>query len=227
MLLIHGGGWNALAKESFEFILPPFLENGHPVFNVNYRLLADAPWPACGDDCFAAAEFVFSGSLLGIETPRQLIICGASAGAHLAMATALRLPRGRVRSILSLAGPSRIDWMAENRDPLGLHDGLIERFFGSAVSIAGPEIVEASPALKVASPAPPLFCLHSRNDRLVPIRHSEEAVRAWAAVGAVAELTAFDGDGELHGFWINDAREDECLRSEVFAFVRDALRRSV
>ena len=224
VLLIHGGGWKGLSKESFEFMVPFFLEAGHPVFNINYRLLGGAPWPACGDDCLKAGTFLLGGGVAGVPVPEKILVCGASAGGHLAMMTGLRLPREKVVAILSMAGPSRIDWVATTRDPLGLHDGFLAKFFGHEIGPDAAEVREASPALIAGKEPPPLFCLHSKNDQLVPLYQSEEAQSAWEAGGGVAEITVIDGDGDLHGFWIDNDREG-LLRPEVGEYVQRSLER--
>jgi len=226
VLLIHGGGWRSMAKEDLAFMAPFFLENGHPVFNINYRLLGDAPWPACGDDCLAAAAFVLQGGLeeFGVPSSARLLICGASAGGHLAMMTGLRLPREKVGAIFSFAGPSRLDWVAAHRDPAGLHVDFLAQFFGRPVAPESPVVRRASPALLSVENPPPLFCLHSRHDRLVPPAQSEEACAAWRAGGGEAEMTAFEGDGALHGFWIGGDRSGP-LRPEVGAFIHRTLAR--
>jgi acetyl esterase/lipase len=223
VLLIHGGGWNALSKESFEFMAPFFLSHGRPVFCINYRLLGDAPWPACGDDCLAAARFMLDGGLQEIPLPGKLLICGGSAGGHLAMMTGLRLPQGKVEAILSLSGPVRLDWVATTLDPQGLHEQLLERFFGKKVELDGPEVRAASPRWQIAETPPDLFCIHSRKDRLIPPRHSLEAVAAWRERGGRAELREFDGDGELHGFWVNDDRESNPLNPALVDSVNSIL----
>jgi len=224
VLLIHGGGWKGLSKESFEFMVPFFLEGGHPVFNINYRLLGEAPWPACGDDCVKAGEFLLAGGLTahGLSAPEKILVCGASAGGHLAMMTGLRLPREKVVGILSMAGPSRIDWVATNRDPLGMSENFFLEFFGRAFPLDAPEVRLASPALREEQNPPRLFCLHSKNDLLVPLAQSEAAQSAWEAGGGRAEITVIDGHGDLHGFWIANDR-DGVLRPEVKEFVQHSL----
>ncbi len=224
VLLIHGGGWKGLAKESFEFMLPFFLEAGRPVFNINYRLLGNAPWPACGDDCLAAGRFVLQGglSLYGVPQAEKILICGASAGGHLAMMTGLRLPPEKVEAILSMAGPCRIDWVATNKDPLGLHEDFLTQFLGYPAALDSADVRSASPTLLGVQNPPPLFCLHSRNDLLVPLAHSTEARAVWQAAGSRAEVTVIDGHGDLHGFWI-DGDRDGLLRPEVGQFVHETL----
>ena len=223
VLLIHGGGWNAASKEFFEFMLPIFALAGRPVFNINYRYLSQARWPACLEDALAAARFVLEGGLSheGLPTPSRLLICGASAGGHLAMMTGLGLPGACVEGIVSMAGPSRLDWLAQYRDPLGMHNGFLPRFFGREVLPNGPEVAAASPALCVKGrrEAPPaLYCLHSTRDLLCPARYSEEAVRVWKEAGGEAMAHYFEGEGDFHGFWVNSDRESDILQPEVLIF---------
>ena len=224
VLLIHSGGWKELDKGNIEFMVPFFVQAGRPVFNINYRLLGTAPWPACGEDCVAAAQFVLDGGLAsrGLPAPEKIIICGASAGGHLAMMTGLSLPRERVEAIISLAGPSRLDWIASHRDPLGMHVNFLENFFGLAVLPDSPELRAASPAFRAEKNPPRLFCLHSSNDQVTPPVHAREAKVAWEAQGGRADITMIDGHGDLHGFWIDNALGGG-LRPEVGEFVGNAL----
>jgi len=205
VLLIHGGGWNALAKESISPLIDIFLRKKRAVFNINYRLLNHAPWPACGDDCLNAGRFVFGGGLTqsGLAIPDQMFLCGASAGGHLAMMTGLRLPRNRIEGILSLAGPSRIHPCDDSSESAISQPGFQASFFGSTL-IDEKQLRNASPAYIVGESPPPLTCIHSRNDRLVPPTHSEEAVAAWKKHGGKAVALYFDGPGLQHGFWDTD-----------------------
>jgi len=227
VLLIHGGGWAALDKESFEFMTGFFIAHGHPVFNINYRLLGEAVWPACAEDCVTASRFILEDGLAahGLGNPARLIVCGASAGGHLAMMTGLMLPRKKVRGILSMAGPSRLDWIAAHHDPLGMHEGFFQRFFGHEVSPGNDAVRNASPALCVEGTPPPLFCLHSSNDDLVPLVHSQAAVERWQSLGGIAHLEVIDGIGNLHGFWMDSDRSPGVLRPEVGAWVSHSLTR--
>jgi acetyl esterase/lipase len=222
VLLIHGGGWNALAKEDFARWAASFLQDGRPVFNINYRLLDEAPWPACGDDCLAAAEFIFAGGLSthGLPAPQRLTTCGGSAGAHLAMMTGLRLPQKKVEGMISIAGPARMDWLITHHDPHGLHDGLLERFFGETIALDSARAMQASPALVVPSNPAPLFCLHSANDALVEPRHSQEMVTLCEGNGGRAWMLPFDGAGNAHGFWVDDDKERGVYNPACVEFMR-------
>jgi acetyl esterase/lipase len=217
ILLVHGGGWDALAKESVERIAQFFALRGHVVFNVNYRLLQHAPWPACRDDVIAAGRFALEGGLAshGAKGVERLILCGASAGGHLAMAAGLALPPARVSAIVSLAGPARLDATEHPSDAVLFIADFLRRFFGTS-DVTPQMLADADVTAAVTAESPALYCIHSTNDRLVPLWHSEAAVRAWRSAGAAAELLTFDGPGNSHGFWDGD---DRATRRPVPALV--------
>ena len=125
-LTIHGGGWSAQDKSSFCGVSQFIASLGWAVFNINYRLTTIAPWPACGDDCLMAAKFLLDGEVpefAGLDRCK-LLICGGSAGGHLALMTGLRLPPNRVAGIISISG---IDELTSD---FALHSFRYEPFFG-------------------------------------------------------------------------------------------------
>jgi len=198
-LVIHGGGWRAMDKHGLAGIAQLMAELGHGAYNINYRLLGDGPWPACGDDCLAAARFLLDAEHEAMETldRSRIVVIGASAGGHLALMTGLRLEPDRVRAIVDIAGPSDMRIRAQQDDfPTFGRD-----FFGSA-EITDEMLLDASPVHLVRPGAPPLLCVHSLNDTLVPIVYSERMIEAYSAVGARAELHAYDGPGDKHGIWV-------------------------
>lgn len=228
VLLIHGGGWDALTKESLEPLAVLMAGWGRAVFNVNYRLLQHAPWPANRDDCVSAGRFMLDGGLArhGLAAAR-VVVMGASAGGHLAMVTGLGLPADRVESIVSMAGPSRLkvpgpDVIPPSSSAVLCSDAFVHRFFGMT-EVSAAQVAEASPVLMVKSGAPRLWCIHSRNDPLVPLWHSQQAVAAWRRVGSQADVLEFDGPGDSHGFWDS---EDRSIRQPIPAVV-ECLRRVV
>lgn len=88
---IHGGGWCIGSAESGDVTNQDIAEAaGVVVVSVDYRLAPEHPWPAGPDDCFAAAQWVLEHAAAEFGTDR-LLIGGASAGAHLAAATLVRV----------------------------------------------------------------------------------------------------------------------------------------
>jgi acetyl esterase/lipase len=223
VLLIHGGGWNALDKSSIEPMGRRFAERGRAVFNINYRLLDQGPWPACGEDCIAAGRMMLDGNVPGLGTPEKILIAGASAGGHLAMMTGLGLPPKNVEAIISMAGPSLMDFPDGSSSRLDSAE-FRQKFYGTTQDATKEQIDAVSPAKLVKAGAPPLFLIHSKNDRLVTPTHSQAAYDAWRGHGNKADLIWFNGPGDSHGFWDSEDRSIRQPIPEVVAAFESVLK---
>lgn len=210
-LVIHGGGWSSMDKNGLAGVALMLAEWGWGALAINYRLLDQAPWPGCGDDCLRAADYLQKKShpaLAPLDTSKILVI-GGSAGGHLAMMTGLRLPRERVRAIVSIAGPSDLrisldKWKQSLRE-------RIELFYGPNRRPTDEDCLAASPVTYVRADSPPLLCVHSINDKLVIPEQSHRIVDRYKAAGVRAELFEFSGPGDAHGIWINDVQPRRLL----------------
>ncbi|HUT58752.1 MAG TPA: alpha/beta hydrolase [Phycisphaerae bacterium] len=198
-LVIHGGGWNAMDKQGLAGVAQFLAETGYGAYAINYRLLDDAPWPACGDDCLTAAGFLLAGGHEAMKPldRSRLVVIGGSAGGHLAMMTGLRLPPIKVRCIVSIAGPADLKTQTAGWDAT-----FLTKFFGPDVEITDETMLAASPVQYVRADSPPLLCTNSTNDKLVPIAQSHAMVERYRQNGGRAELYAYPGPGEQHGIWI-------------------------
>ena len=87
----HGGGWVVGSLETHHRAMRFLaLKSGCAVVAVEYRLVPEHPYPAPLDDCMAALRHVqHHGAALGLD-PDAIVVAGDSAGANLALATALR-----------------------------------------------------------------------------------------------------------------------------------------
>ena len=219
-LCIHGGGWNAMDKCSWAGVAQLMCEEGYAAFNINYRLLDIAPWPACGDDCVAAAEFLLEAdrsAIQQLDRGKGVVIIGGSAGGHLALWTALHLPQDRVRAVISIAGPGDLLWRTT-------HAGreFAGTFFGTEGEVTDRMLLDASPISYIKPGVPPLLCVHSTHDKLVPIEQTHRMARAWHDAGGRAEVFAYGGPGEQHGIWV-DGSEPHRLLKEPDNAIRDFL----
>jgi acetyl esterase/lipase len=181
-------------------------ENGFPVLNCNYRLLDDAPWPACGDDCLAAARFLLEQDLPGLPAPgqRRIAVVGASAGGHLALMTGLRLPPEKVCGIVDICGVTRLMDGPNTECAFLGGPAFLLKFFGRD-NLPDAETMEAAePHRYVTSASPPLLCIHSKNDHLVLPRQAGAIVATFLSNNVPAELYLFDGSGTSHGIWQRD-----------------------
>ena len=86
VLYVHGGGFNLLSKSTHWLMGLAFARSGYLVFNVDYRLTPQDPFPAAVSDVCAALEWVAEhGEAYGGDLSR-LVFAGESAGGNLATA---------------------------------------------------------------------------------------------------------------------------------------------
>jgi acetyl esterase/lipase len=89
VLDIHGGGW-CLGTAMNDAVLNDEMARtcNVAVVSVDYRLAPEFPFPACVEDCKAAANWLLANAIKEFGTDK-IIISGASAGGHLAAVTAI------------------------------------------------------------------------------------------------------------------------------------------
>jgi acetyl esterase/lipase len=91
LVAVHGGGWQAGARNAFQFWGPWLAERGYALFSVSYRLAKKGQkmFPQAVSDVLAAVQFV-RGSAADIRVdPERIGLFGASAGGHLSALAAL------------------------------------------------------------------------------------------------------------------------------------------
>jgi acetyl esterase len=88
MLYIHGGGFVMCDKNTHRGIGRIYADNGHVVFNINYRLAPQHPYPAALVDAGRAYAWVVENAARYGGDPNRIIIAGESAGGNLTLALA-------------------------------------------------------------------------------------------------------------------------------------------
>ena len=87
ILIIHGGGWSAGSKNDMVYrtLMVDYALKGYVVANMNYRLVQEAPLPACIEDVRCAIRWMKANAQkLGID-PNRIGTYGHSAGGHLSL----------------------------------------------------------------------------------------------------------------------------------------------
>jgi acetyl esterase len=89
VLDIHGGGWSLGTAEAMDPMNDIMARTCKvAVVSVDYRLAPEYPFPACIEDCKAAAKWLVANSKKEFGTDK-LFISGGSAGGHLTAVTTL------------------------------------------------------------------------------------------------------------------------------------------
>lgn len=223
MLLIHGGGWGAMCRKDVVGIADWASKDlGMIVYNIDYRLASkSAPWPACGDDCVAAAKFMFSDAFAraaGVR-PKEIWVLGGSAGGHLALWTGLSLPAEKVAGIVSISG------IADPVPDVRSNSGRYRALFGGADSTAE-RLDSMNPLKLIRSNGPRILCTHAREDVVVPVESARNFVTAYRAAGNPVELFEYSKncrpDLTGHCIWIPGSSPHDLipeLKDRIRAFV--------
>jgi acetyl esterase len=104
ILHIHGGGWAFGSIEENEPVARYLAkETGAVVVSTSYRLAPENKFPAGLDDCEAALQWIIAKVIEIGGDPKRIAVSGASAGANLAAALALRHP-DKIRCALLFYG---------------------------------------------------------------------------------------------------------------------------
>ena len=176
---------------------------GLATVSVEYRLAPEHPYPAAPDDCEAAAVWLVERAAAEFGTER-LLIGGASAGAHLAAVTLLRLrDRHGYSGFLGanlVYGVYDLSMTPSQRLGVGTEGLLsresIEAFYGMFIPAADPADADVSPLNANLRTMPPaLFTVGTRD----PLLDDSLFMHArWLAAGAASELAVYPG--APHGF---------------------------
>jgi acetyl esterase/lipase len=88
---VHGGGWQAGARNAFQFWGPYLAARGYVLFAISYRLAKKGQkmFPQAVQDVLAAVQFVRGSAAEFKVDPERIGLFGASAGGHLASLAAL------------------------------------------------------------------------------------------------------------------------------------------
>jgi acetyl esterase/lipase len=91
LVAVHGGGWQAGVRSTFQYWGVYLAERGYALFAISYRLAKKGQkmFPQAVQDVLAGVQFVRGNAGQFNIDPERVALFGASAGAHLASLAAL------------------------------------------------------------------------------------------------------------------------------------------
>jgi acetyl esterase len=89
LLYLHGGGFRILSKGTHWAMAALLARAGYVVFNANYRLAPQGPYPAGLEDASLAYRWVARSAAAHGADASRLVVAGESAGANLTLSLAL------------------------------------------------------------------------------------------------------------------------------------------
>jgi len=223
VLLIHGGGWHSGDKSTVEDTCEWLAQSGFVTFNIDYRLVPAARYPAQPQDVRAALRFMRRPATVGHYEidPTRIGVFGGSAGGNLAALLALRgngpLTRGdRVAALVDLSGPMDLTAgeLTAHQDARLTAD---ETGFLSCPSLARcPSAPLASPLNAVSADDPATFIGQASVD-FVPREQGDALAAALTRVGV--PVTVETTPGTHHSFGVLTPR----MRTDIAAFLHEHL----
>ncbi|HEY7244121.1 MAG TPA: alpha/beta hydrolase [Xanthobacteraceae bacterium] len=163
LVAVHGGGWQAGVRSTFQYWGAYLAERGHVLFAISYRLAKKGRkmFPQAVHDVLAAVQFVRGNAGAFRVDPDRIALLGASAGAHLASLAALggesAIFKGaypgdahanvstKVKALVGVYGVYHLMEMWQRYQLQSPRDNNIENFLGAAPMDDPRLYFEASP----------------------------------------------------------------------------------
>jgi acetyl esterase/lipase len=233
LVMIHGGAF--LMGDKTDLAIPEgVLEAGIAVVRLNYRYSSTDLWPAQGEDCLAAiVHLQREGAELGLD-PARIVLMGQSAGAFLAVSTALSLvevglpPRG----VVSFYGPMDFSTMDADMATLGrtASMGATDAADSPESKLLGMTIAENRAAARamgpigrldqIREPLPPILIRHGDADPMIVDLQAKRLRESWLAADPNARIDYALVPGAGHG---GSEFESGAVLADLLAFVTGAL----
>jgi acetyl esterase/lipase len=205
LVWIHGGGWRAGSRDSGISRLGRFAQRGYFCASIEYRLSAEAKFPAQIEDCKCAIRFLRSKAKDYHLDPDRIGVWGSSAGGHLValLGTSAHVKElegtggassysSRVQAVCDFCGPADFLRWADQSHP------AVALLLGGPVAEKKELAALASPVTHIRKDLPPFLIVHGDMDKTVPLDQSQALEAALKKAGADVTLHVVKDGG--HGF---------------------------
>lgn len=209
IVFIHGGGWRSGDKGGGQWRSLPlqYAARGYVCVSVNYRLLDEALFPACIEDCRNAVRWLRAHADKYHIAPERIGAYGNSAGAHLVSMLGLTGAdagldgegpyqefSGSVNAVVCSAPPTDfLNWDGRSEaDPRRL-----KRLFGTDDLQEATALAKQCAPITYAKAGVPFLVIHGTADRTVPVHQGDSFVEALKK--AKADVTYIRVEGAGHG----------------------------
>ncbi|MEO6787574.1 MAG: alpha/beta hydrolase, partial [Chthoniobacteraceae bacterium] len=154
VVCIHGGGFRAGKRESYDKLCVTLAEHGYVAITVTYRLAPAYQFPAAVLDCKAAVRWLRANAATYHVDPARIGVTGGSAGGHLAqfLGVTAHVPEfegegnldqsSTVACVVNFYGPS--DFTKSYGASVDAAE-VLPLFFGGDLSTKRREHIQASP----------------------------------------------------------------------------------
>lgn len=185
LIFFHGGSWRDGEREGYGFLGRAFASRGFVTVIADYRKSPRVRFPAFVEDTAAAIAWVHANIAKHDGDAERIFIMGHSAGAHIAMMTALdpqwlaaqNLTTDVIKGVIGLAGPYDFLPMTSDSSKIALGHW--------------PDLTETQPITFARGDAPPLLLLTGDKDTVVKPRNSKILSAKIQALGGQQQLRIY------------------------------------
>lgn len=213
VLCIHGGGFRAGARQSYDALCIQLASRGYVAATVTYRLAPKYQFPAAVYDVKAAIRWLRSHASDYQVDPDRIGVTGSSAGGHLAQFLGVTSDvedfegtddpgvSSKVACVVNFYGPS--DFTKSYGKSVDAAE-VLPLFLGGNLEQARHRHIVASPLSWVTPNAAPTLCIHGTKDPYVAHEQATWMIDRLKSVDVEAQLLSLEGAG--HGFKGEDAK---------------------
>jgi acetyl esterase/lipase len=225
VVCIHGGGFRAGSRQSYDGLCLRLAEQGYVTATVSYRLAPKYQFPAAIHDVKASVRWLRANASKYNIDPNRIGVTGGSAGGHLAQFLAVTADvkqfegdggnleqSSRVACVVNYYGPS--DFTKSYGKSVDAAQ-VLPLWLGGDLEKARQKHLRASPLYWVTPNAASTLCIHGTEDKYVAHEQAVWMIDRLKACGVEAELLTLQGAG--HGFKGIDAERAEKAMLAFFA----------
>jgi acetyl esterase/lipase len=231
VLCIHGGGFRAGSRDSYNPLLLKLAGQGYVAVSTSYRLAPKYPFPAAIFDVKAAVRWLKANASVYQIDPDRIGVTGDSAGGYLAQFLGVTADvkqfegdegnyaqSTRVACVVNKYGPS--DFTKSYGKSVDAGE-VLPLWLGGNLETAREKHVLSSPLNWVNPAAAPTLILHGTDDKYVAYEQGVWMRDRLKSCGVHVEMLTLEGAG--HGFKGPDADQAEAA---MFAFLDKQLKNS-
>lgn len=216
LVAIHGGGWTNGTPRRFYPYANALVEKGYVGISVEYRLVNAKTGTSvfdCVKDGRSAMRYIRAHAKeLGID-PKRITVCGGSAGAHVAVGTALFDGVDHADEDLKVSCCP---------DVLVLYFPVIDTSSeGYGMKRIGEKWQTISPVHQVRAGVPPTLIFHGDADKTTPYAGAKRFTELMQKAGNTCELVTHPGGG--HGHINQDIKLFDDAMSRTAGFLKKHL----
>ena len=224
VLCIHGGGFRAGKRESYDALCVKLAGQGFVAATITYRLAPKHQFPAAVHDTKAAVRWLRANASKYNVHPEKIGVTGGSAGGHLAqfLGVTAHVPQfegtggnpdqpSHVNCVVNVYGPS--DFTQSYGKSVDAHE-VLPLWFGGNLEAERKKHIIGSPLYWVTPDAAPTLCIHGTEDKYVAHEQAVWMVDKLKAATVEADLLTLTGAG--HGFKGADAEKADAALLDFF-----------